>query len=462
MKNILSCIVTLLLAMASTIAFAFPSEPPPPAEPRPFSVPETDAFRLDNGLEATLIPYGNLPKVSVQVVVRTGNLNEGDRRWLADFTAALMQEGTTLRSGQEVAADVAAMGGEIFISTGLDETVIGGDVLAEFAPELVKLLAEIARSPALPESELERVRDDLLRQLDVMLSQPQPVAQEAFLQEIYGDHPYGDVLPEPEQLRRYGIEDVRGFHAREFGAARTHVYVAGQFDAGAVRDTIRTAFDDWKKGPPVFENVPQAQPVPGIVLLNREGAPQSTLALGLPVVHPGHPDFIPLQVMNALLGGTFASRITSNIREDKGYTYSPNSAIDDNYRVAVWAEYADVTTAHTADSIREIFHEINRLQEEPPAEAELEGIRNYLAGVFVLRNSSRGSIIGQLRRMELHDLPDDYLATFLQRINTVTPEQVSRMARKYLPENRMTLVVLGDLDEVRPQLESLEWAPLRQ
>ena len=457
MKNSYSPFAALLLAASLVVPAANAAEPPPPAEPAPFSIPETTEFALDNGLDATLVPYGSLPKVTVQVVVRTGNLNEGEKRWLADFTTALMQEGTASLSAQQVAEEAAAMGGEIFVRTGLDETVIGGDVLAEFAPDLVKLLAGITRSPALPASEVERIRADLKRQLDVALSQAQSQAREAFLEATYGQHPYGDIYPDASQLEGYDATAARAFHEREFGAKRTHVYVAGQFDAAAVRAAIETSFGDWKPGADVLENVPKTEPLHGVVLRDRKGAPQSTVIIGLPVVDPSHPDYVPLQVMNTLLGGSFSSRITSNIREDKGYTYSPRSALQDNYRVAVWNESADVTTAHTADSIREILKEINRLQDEAPPASELAGIKNYLSGVFVLQNSNRASIIGQLRYMDLHGLPEDYLATFVQRVNAVTPEQVSEMARKYLPEEKMTLVVVGDLEVVRPQLEDLEW-----
>lgn len=447
----------ILLAGLLAGSIASSAEPPAPSAPKPFTLPQPVEFALDNGLEATLVPYGSLPKVTVQVVVRTGNLNEGEKRWLADFTSALLQEGTKNRSAQQLAADVAAMGGEIFVSTGLDETMIGGDVLTEFAPDLVMLLAEIARSPALPESEVARIKADLLRSLEVSRSQAQTLAQEAFLEATYGDHPYGDILPDAAQVSGYSVADARAFHEREFGAQRTHVYVAGRFDEAAVRDAVRNAFGDWHKGPAVKLDVPGSEPAHSLVLLNRKGAPQSTLILGLPVVDPSHPDFVKLQVMNTLLGGSFGSRITSNIREDKGYTYSPGSSIDANYRVATWAEHADVTTVHTADSVREILKEIARLQSEPPPAAELAGIKNYLSGVFVLQNSSRGSIIGQLRNMELHGLPADHLSTFVQRVNAVTPAEVSEMAKKYLAIDDMTLVVVGDLETVRPQLEGLDW-----
>jgi predicted Zn-dependent peptidase len=174
--------------------------------------------------------------------------------------------------------------------------------------------------------------------------------------------------------------------------------------------------------------------------------------LGLPVVYPGNQDFIPMQVTNALLGGSFASRITSNIREAKGYTYSPNSSLSTRFRDAYWVEVADVTTAVTGPSLKEIFYEIERLQKEPPTEAELQGIKNYLAGIFVLQNSSRQGVINQLAFVDLHGLDDSYLTTYVQKILATTPKDIQRIAQTYLLGDKMTLVVVGDKSKVAEQL----------
>ncbi|HEX9918318.1 MAG TPA: insulinase family protein, partial [Pyrinomonadaceae bacterium] len=167
---------------------------------------------------------------------------------------------------------------------------------------------------------------------------------------------------------------------------------------------------------------------------------------------PSHPDFVALSVTNSLLGGSFASRITSNIREQKGYTYSPNSSISTHYRDAYWVQVADVTTGVTGPSLKEIFYEIDRLQKEPPTEAELQGIKNYRAGVFTIQNSSRGGIIGQLAFLDLHKLPDTYLNNYVQNVLAVTPQDVQRMARQYLKSEQMAIVVVGDKAQVAKQL----------
>jgi predicted Zn-dependent peptidase len=188
-------------------------------------------------------------------------------------------------------------------------------------------------------------------------------------------------------------------------------------------------------------------------LIDRPGAPQSTIVLGMPTIDPSNDDFIALSVMNALLGGSFASRITRNIREDKGYTYSPGSQLSTRYRDAYWAENADVTTAHTGASLKEIFAEIDRLQAQPPDEKELTGIKNYLAGTYVLQNSSRGGITAQLQYVDLHGLPADYLNTYVKKVYAVTPQQVTDMAKKYVRDEQATIVIVGDRKVIEEQVK---------
>jgi predicted Zn-dependent peptidase len=190
--------------------------------------------------------------------------------------------------------------------------------------------------------------------------------------------------------------------------------------------------------------------------------------LGLPVANPSDPDWIAQGVMNTLLGGSFHSRITSNIREDKGYTYSPFSQVSARYQDAYWVEVADVTTDVTGASLKEIFYEIDRLQSEPPSEEELRGIQNYMAGTFVLTNSSPSGIINVLRFLELHGLDRSYLTDFVQNVYAVTPEEVSRVAREILDDERMLVVIAGDVavitDQVRPygEIEGPASPPLRR
>jgi predicted Zn-dependent peptidase len=317
---------------------------------------------------------------------------------------------------------------------------------------MVRLVADVALNPAFPAGELDRLKGDMLREIAIQKSQPQPIALEKFRSVMYGDHPYGRLWPSEEALQSYTVEQIRAFHDEHFGGARSRLYVVGRFDAAAVEQAIREAFAPLERGTPADQPVPAPRTRRAVHLLDRPNAPQSTIILGLPVVDPSHPDWVALQVTNALLGGSFGSRITSNIREDKGYTYSPFSTISTRPDDAYWAQQADVTTDVTGASLREIFHEIDRLRNEPPPQEELAGIQNYLAGTFVLQNSARASIANQLAFVDLHGLPDDYLETYVQRVYAVTPQEVQRIAQTYLDPAQMQIVVVGDVSKVREQV----------
>jgi predicted Zn-dependent peptidase len=273
---------------------------------------------------------------------------------------------------------------------------------------------------------------------------------------LYKGHPYGRDFPTDAQIDGFTAEQVREFYQRQFGAQRTAVYVAGKFDAAAMRKAVTESLSDWQQGPPPRIEIAQPTTKPEMLLLDRPGAPQSTLVIGLPVIDPSHPDYTRLRVMNSLLGGSFGSRITRNIRENKGYTYSPYSSIAPRYRVADWSEVADVTTEHTGNSLKEIMNEIDRLQKEAPSAEELKGIQNYEAGLFVLRNSSPEGIINQLNILDLHGLPDTYLTNQVQNIHAVTPQEVKDAVKKYIRPEDMTMVVVGDKKVIEPQIKKFQ------
>lgn len=445
----------LLILVPTLAASQNPAKqaPPPGGPPKPFHLPQVERFTLPNGLEVTMVPYGSIPKVTISVSVRAGSLNEAASQvWLADLTGQLMKEGTTSHTSEQVAQDAASMGGSVDISVGPDLTDIAADVLSEFAPKMVTLLAEVTQHPRLPESEVPRLKQDLLRQLNVQKSQAGALARARFLKALYPDHPYGRLLSTEPIINSFDVQAVKKFYDDNFGAARTHIYVAGKFDSAAVKAAITQAFSDWKRGPDPFIDIPKAVGNRELDMVDRPGAAQSTLYIGLPTIDPSNADYLPLLVMNTLLGGSFGSRITSNIREQKGYTYSPRSQVSARYRDAYWAEVADVTTAVTGPSIKEILYEIDRLQKSPPSDDELNGIKNYLAGVFVLTNSRRDGLIGQLQYVDLHDLGDDYLETYVQKVYAMTPQQIQQMAQKYILADKLTIVVVGDKEKIASQI----------
>ncbi len=449
-------------AGAAREAAQAPRETPPPASsPKDFRLPPATTRTLANGLRVKLVPYGTVPKATVQLVVDAGNVYESrEQVWLADLTARLMEQGTRARSAAEVAEAAARMGGALALDVGADRVVVGGEVLGEFAADMLRLVAEVVRQPRLPEAELGRLKADLKRQLSVERAQSQPLARERFRALLHGDHPYGRLYPTPERIDGYTLDQVRAFHRAHFSAGRAQLYVAGVFDAAAVQRAAEAALGDWERG--AQARPPSAAPRSerAVHLIDRPGAVQSTLFVGLPVVDPSHPDWMPLSVTHTLLAGYFSSRITANIREGKGYTYSPQGMLSSRRRDAFWAEEADVTTSVTGPALKEILAEIERLRAEPPSADELDAVKSYLGGVFVLRNSNRPGILAQLDFVDLNGLAPDYLERYVSRVQAVTPEAVQEMARKHLDPAKMTIVVVGDRKLVKEQLEP--YGPLRE
>jgi len=451
-----------LLAIAVTIlviapAMAQKQSPPEGGPPKAFTVPANETYTLPNGMKVTLVPYGIIPKAAISLAVDAGQINEGTARTgVASLTTDLMKEGTETLTAQQVAEAAARMGSTLEIHAAQDQTKLGIDVLQEFAPEAVKLLADVAQHPRLPQSEIDRLKNDALRQIALQNSQPQTIALVRFRKILYGDHPYAIVVPTEVDIKKLTLQGVKDFYAGNFGAQRAHLYVAGKFDAAAVKKAISESFANWSKGSARMENVPVLKPQRVMDVTDRPGAPQSTLIVGLPVPPATSPDTVSLLVTNALLGGSFNSRITANIREAKGYTYSPRSEISRRYHDGYWAETADVTTQFTGPSLKEIFGEVTRMQKEPVTDPELKGIQNYLSGIFVIQNSNRSALIGQLEYADFQGLGEDYLKTYVAKVNAVTPAVVQKMTQDYIKPEEMTIVVVGDKAKIADQLTSFQ------
>lgn len=450
-------VVAIIIALVGLTAIAQKESAPAGGQPKPFVFPKTDTYALANGMKVTLVQYGSVPKVAMQAVVRAGTLNEKpEKRWISDVVATMLKDGTTKRTAEQIAKETAQMGGSVFTTPSNDKTTIGGEVLSEFDARFVELLADVIQNPKFDVADLEKVRANKIREITVARAQAGTQAWERFREIVFPGHAYSSVMATEALVKAYTLDDVRGYYNENYGAQRTHLYVVGQFDAASVRSAIEKAFGVWKKGPAAIRNVPTVVGKRSLVTVDRAGAPQSTIYMGVPAVSPSDPDYIKFVVMDSLLGGSFGSRITSNIRENKGYTYSPASFVWNRYKTGYWVESADVTTEHTGASIKEILFEIDKLQTELPSEAEMLGIKNYLVGIYVLQNSTRAGVIGQLESMNYNELDKNYLDTYVGKLSAVTAKDVQDMAKKYLVPDRMTFVIVGDKSKIDEQLKAFE------
>lgn len=457
MKTIQHVLTAMLVISGISLQAQKQTTLPAAGTPKEFTLPAKNSKQLANGIKATFVQYGVVPKANIRLIIKTGSIHETENQvWLADLTGKLLKEGTATMNFAAISKKVAAMGGDININVGMDQTTVSGSVLSEYAVDLIAVIGDLIMHPSLPSSEIERLKNDLKRQLAVEKAQPQAQAEEKFFKAIYPGHPYGRRYPTEEMLNAYTIDMVKAFYKNNFGAKRSVLYVVGKFNKAEVAAAFEKIFSPWITGPEINYPPATAEHTNETFLIDRKGAPQTTVYVGLPTLTPKDPDYIALQVTNSLLGGSFGSRITTNIREDKGYTYSPSSIIQSRKGGSVWYEQADITTDHTGAALTEIAKEIRRLQKEKPSKEEMEGIQKYEAGLFVLRNSTPDGIIGQLNFIDLYGLDDTYLTDRVKKIYAVTPDKVSQITKDHLKYENMTLVMVGDKTAIEKQKKALD------
>jgi len=430
---------------------SYPRPEVTPLESSP--LPDRRIETVGEGTQLTLVSAGVVPVAGIRLVVHAGSADVPESQtWLDRFVHDYLMEGTTTLESGAFASALAELGGHLSVGGDEHTTTLSTEVPSEHATAALRLVVSAARTPRFPTSAAERLRDDLHRSAAVVSTQPGWLAHAAFRTALYRDHAYARVLPTPEAIDSLTVDAARSFWEPRAGGANVRLMVAGIFDGDAIVETAQDALRGWS-GTVAPSVVPPSTTSSRVVhYVDRPGSEQSTLQMGLRVPAPGHPDYVPLEVLNSLLGGSFYSRITLNIREDKGYTYSPRSAISSRPGDAYWAESADVTTNVTGASIREILGEIERLRSEPPTEDELRGIINYVSGAFVLRQATPGGILNHLEFLDTHGLDTSYSAEYVARVREVTPADIQRLAHEYLDPASMPIVVVGDRSQIEEQV----------
>ena len=420
----------------------------------PFSLPTVDRSHTNSGLELQLVAAGSVPKASIRLVLSLGTAYETPgQTWISRLVSDYLKEGAGVLNGTGLADAVARMGGHLDVNVDDDTMTISSSVLGEYASDFVKLLGQIVREPTFPVSELDRLKSDLHRNLDLATARPGVLAAAAFRRALYGGHPYGRLLTRSGVIDSFSAEGAREFFEARAIPSDARLYVAGSFDATEVRRAAESAFRGWDGIASAAALPATPSSVRAIHLVDRPGAEQSTLSLGLPVPDPTDESYVPLAVTNSLLGGSFYSRITLNIREDKGYTYSPRSALSTHPGAAHWVESADVTTNVTGASLHEIFAEVNRLGAEPPTAEELDGIQNYVTGTYVLRHATPAGILNQLAFLDLHGLDHEWAATYVDRVLALSADEIQWIAHDHLRTDEMVIAIVGDAAVIRGEIE---------
>jgi zinc protease len=424
---------------------------------RKLVLPTSQERTLPNGLTIIAIERKSVPLVELRLRVPFGR-STADPSFVA--RAALLSQtlfsGTTTMSTVDIAAELQTVGGGLSAGVDSDRLLISGNGLADGLGRMLEILAEVLTAATYPAGEVETERARLADRIQVAQSQPAHLARVALLKRMYGVHPYAVQTPAIADVVELGTPELATLHAARVHPSGATLVVVGDIDGAATLDLAQKVLGGWDGGG-AAEQLPPTPPLePGaIVLVNRPGAVQSSIRLALPAVPRTHPDHAALQLANLIFGGYFSSRWTENIREDKGYTYGPHSAVEHSIAGSAVVASAEVQTAVTAPALLETWYELGRLATLAPRTEELEQARQYALGNLLLSMSTQAGLAGLASTYAGYGLRLDFLAEHTARLAAASLDEVAAAGATYLAPSRAVTIVLGDAQLIGASLRSL-------
>lgn len=450
---------------ASPDAADFRATAPGPGPLRPFHFPPIERGSLGNGLPLLSARTDGFPVVTLGLLVPAGGIHESpERAGLASLTSALLESGAAGRSAAEIADTMELLGVQLSVSTGWDVTQVELTGLASQMSDAADVLADLVRAPTFPSQEVERIRGQQLAAITQRRAEPRGLANELVSRWIFSpETPFSRPLSgSPATLEGLTLQDVAAFHAQQYSPYGSSVVVVGALDGDAAHELANRAFGGWvgaAPSNPVVSVEPRARER-RLVIVDRPGSVQSEIRVGQVGLQRSTPDFFPVLVMNAILGGAFTSRLNLNLRERQGFTYGVSSAFAMRREPGPFLISTAVQTEVTAAALTEIQREIHDLRAGPIRPEEVEDARNYLAGVFPLRLQTTDGVASRLAELALYDLPRDYFDSYRDRILDVSVSHVQRVAIEHLHPEEMVAVIVGDAAKIRASLEALDFGPV--
>lgn len=445
---------------------AFPTTPPQPGRAPSLTLPNPVRRTLPNGMEVLYVPHGKLPVVHATLVTGGGTSDEpADLTGLAAFTAGMLDEGAGGRGALELSAAVSQLGARLSTGAGWDAAHVDLHVLSERLPEALALMADVAVRPDFPAAELERLREEELTDLSRGRDEPRVIAGNAFASLVYGPgHPYGRI-PSTDALRRIDRERLRAFHRAAYRPDVSTLILVGDVEPDALHRAVERAFGDWsgRAAEPAGRIAGDAPPELGrttIYLIDKPEAAQSEIRIGHPGVARNHPDYFPLVVLNTILGGSFTSRLNTNLRETHGFSYGARSSFAMRRDAGPFMASAAVITAKTDSAVTEFFTELNRIRDEAVSTAELERAKSYVALGLPRRFETTAGVASQLADLQTYGLTVDFYNDHVERVMAVTAADVQRVAREHVRPDQAVVVIVGDLETIEPGLRALRLGPL--
>ena len=464
-------LLALLLAPASAVAqqpspAADRATPPPVPPPPALRVPAWTETTLSNGARLVVAPKRDLPLVNVRITFEGGahQFEPPGRRGLASMAAALLSEGTTTRTGEQLSEAQQLLGTSIGAGIDDESGSVGFQALADKLEPALALAVDMMLHPTFPAEALERLRARTRVALSQAKDRPSVVADQVFARVLYGDaHPYGRVETEAS-VTAVTRDDVVAFHRAYFQPARATVTVTGDVEPAAVRAVVERAFAAWPKAgaePTFAYPPPPARTERTIYLVDKPKAAQSSFVIGLPGPPRDTPDYVALQVLNRILGGHIQSRLSNNIRETKGWSYGVGSGFAYGRGPGAFSAGGEIVTAKTDSALLEFMKELEGVRGGRPfTEAELQEAREAIVQGLPRSFASVGALAGTLTNVDLYDLPADYYQTYAAKVQAVTAADLDRVARTYLDTSKLAIVIVGDRATIETPLAATGVAPI--
>jgi predicted Zn-dependent peptidase len=449
-------------AAAVTILAALPlhaQERPAVGPERPFQLAPRLERTLPNGLRVIVTRQTAIPKVSITLTVLSGYSSDpADLTGLASMTAELIQEGTKTRTSREIRRDIFGMGGTLSATSSQDFTSVLVRGLSEFTPRLLDLVADVAMNPTIPEDELAILKQQHLQSVQQQQASPQFVANREFRHALFGSHPYARTSETTASLNAMDRAKLVAFHRDHYRPNNAFVLIVGAIDPDTMMAAAEKAFGGWRRADVPAPSFPAPPTLSGrhVVFVQRPNSIQSSIAVGNMAVKRSDPRWFELNLANTIYGGAFNSRIVRNIREEKGYTYSPQSSLTGFADAGFYRFAADVRNEVTGPTLTEVYKEIDKMRAEGSDGAELQGAKSYLRGIFPIQTASQNGLSATLNNVYVYGLPKDYPETFRAKVAAVTAAQVKSASEVLLGSDNSIIVIVGDYAKVKDQLTAFK------
>lgn len=435
----------------------------PKAGPDPkFTLPSIEKTKLSNGMNVWIVKQNELPIVSMNLVLNAGGtFDTAEKSGAASFTATMLTQGTKTRSAIDIANQLQSIGASVNAGAGWDSSNISMQTITKNLDQALDIFADVTINPSFPASEFEILRRRAIVGFAQRKASATAVADVVYNRVLYGEQPYGRQLSGDEKsVKALTQADLVNFYNTNYRPNGATMIVAGDVDSKTLLPKLEKAFAGWKAGDGSSVAAKSGSETmmakPGIYLVDKPGAAQSSVSIGQVGVDRSNPDYFALQVMNSILGGGGTARLFMNLREDKGYTYGAYSRFVYRRGAGPFSASGEIQTVSTKEAVTEFMKELNGIRgSRPVTPAELEVNKQSLIRRFPGGFETVGQISGQLSNLVVYGLPDTYFNDYIGKVNAVTIDDVNRVANKYLDPSKMAIVIVGDRKVVEPGLKEL-------